>query len=191
MFAKHFRKLMARRAKKARSLKNALRSDAAGAAADLEMSTHSINDAVLVRVSSAKRAVLRLRRMSINSLVRKTEEDTQLGVVWLYTVLDMFLGLLFTLQLMQSTRSIGFFGCILHYWFCTALELLDILGKLHTGDDCDDGNKFRFGTARWRVIHDYCECTDRCLDSFASDMCCSFAISPCLYLVLVQSTTRT
>ena len=161
MFAKHIRKSMVRRAKKARELKNALRTDAAGAAADLETSVHSANDAVLERVSSAKHAAQRLMHMSTNTLVHETEEDAQLGVVWLCTALDMFLGLLFTLQLMQNALvGVIYFGSILHYWCCTALELLGIFGKLHTGDDGDDGNKRRVGTVRWRVIHDYCEYTE-------------------------------
>ena len=160
MFVKQFRKAMARSAKKARKRKKALSAAADASAADLETSAHSANDTAVERASSATPTVVELMSMPTDELLDEAKEDATLGFVWLTTALDMFVGLLFSVQLLHRHNWPLWLGSILHYWFCTALELLDILGKLHTGDDGDDGNKFRFGTVRWRVIHDYCECTE-------------------------------
>jgi len=132
MFGKQLRKVLARRAKKAREVKKAL-SDA-----DLETSARSVK----------------------NKLKSMSRADADLCIMWFTTALDMFIGLALILQVMTGKGGAFLGGCVLHYVFCTVLELLDIFGKLHTGDDGDDSNKQRFGTARWRVIHDYCECTE-------------------------------
>jgi hypothetical protein len=158
MFVKQFRKAMARSAKKARKRKKALSAAADASAADLETSAHSANDTAVERASSATPTVVELMSMPTDELLDEAKEDATLGFVWLTTALDMFVGLLFSVQLLHRHNWPLWLGSILHYWFCTALELLDIFGKLHTGDDGDDDNKHRVGTARWRAIHDYCEC---------------------------------